>query len=105
MKTIYAITILILIAIYVLMGISIYKVDTELQKERKKNEVLSNEHPRIVSGLELFIIPLRDSIGDLCWNKKYFNPEFPDNVIITSECPLDSNRVHTNVNYLKDSRR
>lgn len=87
------------------MGIVISKVDTELQEEKKKNEVFMYKHPRIVSGLELFIIPLTDSIGDLCWNKEYFNPEFPDNVIITSECPLDSNRVHTNVNYLKDSRR
>lgn len=83
------------------MGISIYKVDTELQKERKKNEVLINEHPRILDGIELFVLPLTDSIGDLCYDKRHMTPTFSEsNAIITVVCPLDSNRRHMNIQYL-----
>lgn len=54
-------------------------------------------HPAIHSPIEVFVIPLNDTIGDVCYDVRVAKLKTDEYVVIDSRCPVDSNRYHRNV--------
>lgn len=91
-------------ALCIFLGVfSLFQLKAIDQSLTDSKETAQKEHPAIHSTLEVFAIPLRDSIYDICYDPEVVDVAFQNsNVVISSQCPLDSSRRHTNfINHYK----
>jgi len=94
-----AITVLIALAVAIQLG-SVCIANKITEKERE-----FGTHPEFSSSLETCIVPLNDTVSNLCYDTRYIYPEFglgiqendTSSIRIVQRCQLDSNRVHLNV--------
>lgn len=61
------------------------------------NTPIVHNHPQIKSIKDVYQIPLRDSVSDVCYDSRSKKVVILDGILITSQCPLDSNRWHFNI--------
>lgn len=58
---------------------------------------INHQHPAIKSASDIYQIKMNDSISDVCYDSRSKKVVILDGILITSQCPLDSNRWHFNI--------
>lgn len=54
-------------------------------------------HPAIHSPIEVFVIPLNDTFGDVCYDVRCAKFTTDGCIVILQQCPVDTNRFHRNI--------